>query len=201
MNRKKCLKCGHDAPFEVQPPEACPSCGAIYAKVEAAVAAGVVVRQRVSPPPDVTYPSAAEAPADGAGKAAEGDVRQRASVPPDVVYPWAAETRAAGAGEEPAGGDVRAFVATMRAESLYPTWRTMVSLMTWLGYLAAVVTLVVTGATAKGSGFQVLIGAGAAAAIAIFATLGKEFWLMMADLSDAAVRMAAVQERRGDEDQ
>ncbi|MDZ4282798.1 MAG: hypothetical protein U1C04_18790 [Hydrogenophaga sp.] len=36
MNSKKCLKCGHAASFNGDAPLACPSCGAVYAKVEQA---------------------------------------------------------------------------------------------------------------------------------------------------------------------
>jgi hypothetical protein len=35
VQTKTCLKCGKAAAYEGQPPEACPQCGAIYAKVEA----------------------------------------------------------------------------------------------------------------------------------------------------------------------
>lgn len=49
MNSKKCLKCGHVASFEGAVPLACPSCGAIYAKVEAAAAQGAAPVRPAAP--------------------------------------------------------------------------------------------------------------------------------------------------------
>ena len=92
--------------------------------------------------------------------------------------------------------DVHAFTEQMRAESLYPAWRKIVGLVTIVWYLVAVVALIVGIVSTKGSFLGVLAGAGIAAFIALFARIGKELSLMLADLSDAAVRLAARSEAR-----
>lgn len=46
---KKCLKCGHNAEYSAEPPTACPSCGAVYAKVEQAMREGPPPRPRPTP--------------------------------------------------------------------------------------------------------------------------------------------------------
>lgn len=68
ISRKQCLKCGHNAQFEEEPPLACPQCGAVYAKVEQALREGQapraqpVVRQTIARPPanDVDHHAFAE---------------------------------------------------------------------------------------------------------------------------------------------
>lgn len=87
--------------------------------------------------------------------------------------------------------DVHAFAQHMRAESLYPAWRKIVGFATVLGYIAAALVLIGAVVSSGGSGGQILIGAGSAALIALLARISKEFWLMLADLSDAAVHLAA----------
>ncbi|MFG0674220.1 hypothetical protein [Delftia sp. WSY_7] len=52
-SRKQCLKCGHTAQFEAEQPLACPSCGAVYAKVEQALRDGQAPR----PQPVVRTPT------------------------------------------------------------------------------------------------------------------------------------------------
>lgn len=92
--------------------------------------------------------------------------------------------------------DVHAFTEQMRAESLYPAWRKIVGLITIVWYIVAVVALIIGIVSTKGSFLGVLVGAGLAAFIALFARIGKELSLMLADLSDAAVRLAARTEAR-----
>lgn len=173
MNSKKCLKCGHDAAFDVRPPQACPSCGAIYAKVEEALRQGLEVRKQ---------------PSQEAANAFQNTIPEQPCAAPRA---------------RPQGGDevdVHAFAQRMREESLYPAWRKIVGFFTALGYIVAAIVLMVAVITAaKGSTWAVVIGIGMAAAIALMAKVGKELSLMLADLSDAAVRMAAGRERTGAE--
>lgn len=91
--------------------------------------------------------------------------------------------------------DVHDFAEQMRNESLYPAWRKIVGISTIFCYVIAAVILLVAIISSKGSFLGVLVGAGSAALIVIIAKVGKELSLMVADLSDAAVRMAAGKER------
>jgi hypothetical protein len=161
MSTKKCLKCNHSTTYEDAPPTACPSCGAIYSKVEEALRAGAAPRTATAAQAEVKYFSIA------ASRAAEGG----ASSP-----------------------DVHAFAEQMRAESLYPAWRKIVGLSTIACYILAALILLGSIIGTRGSLLGMLVGAGSAALIVIFAKVGKELSLMIADLSDAAVRVAAGRE-------
>lgn len=90
-----------------------------------------------------------------------------------------------------APADHHAYIAVLRSESLYPTWRQLVSVVTILGYLLAVGFLIGGVIALKGSFSAGWAGVGTALFIAIFAKVGKELSFMLADLSDATVRMAA----------
>lgn len=169
MSAKQCLKCGHTAHFEGAPPLACPQCGAIYSKVEEAMRTGANLRSTQATP---SYANSAA---------------------PQAAAPWAPARRT---DDEGKGIDVHAFVRHMRGESLYPTWRKIVGLVTIVWYIVAVVALITGVASTKGSFLGVLAGIGAAAVIALLARVGKELSLMLADLSDAAVRLAARTEAR-----
>lgn len=94
------------------------------------------------------------------------------------------------------GPDVHAFAEQMRAESLYPAWRKIVGFFTLFGYLVAALVLVGALISGKGSLLAMLAGAGTAAVIALFAKVGKELSLMLADLSDATVHLAAKSQDR-----
>lgn len=168
MNAKKCLKCGHVANYDAAPPQACPSCGAIYTKVEEALRQRQEVR---------TQPS----------REATSEFRNTVTDQPSA----ARMTRPQGGG----GADVHAFAQRMRDESLYPAWRKIVGVSTIFCYVIAALILLVAIISSKGSFLGVLVGAGSAAVIVIIAKVGKELSLMVADLSDAAVRMAAGKER------
>ena len=163
MSTKQCLKCNHIASFDGAPPLACPQCGAIYSKVEEALRANAPLR-----PPRSSHPSSGFAHTE----------------PPRSLR----SANATPATEEP---DVHAFARRMRGESLYPAWRKIVGLVTILWYVVAVVALIIGIVSTKGSFVGVLAGAGTAAFIALFARIGKELSLMVADLSDASVYMAA----------
>lgn len=82
-----------------------------------------------------------------------------------------------------------AFVARMRAQSLYPTFRGLVKLGTWLFYLLAIAMLI--GGFQIGNSGATLAAFFGAALLAVIATAAKEAALMMADVSDAAVIRAA----------
>ncbi len=167
MNSKKCLKCGHVASFEGAVPLACPGCGAIYAKVEAAAAQGAAPVRPAAP-------------------------KENPYVAP-VAMRTAASTAKPGrsGGKAVADNDIAGFAARMRAESLYPTWRTLVNWATFFWYAVAVIGFL---GTAISTGFEAAPTLGAMAA-AIFIVLMfkalKETSLMLTDLADAAVRIAA----------
>ena len=172
---RNCLKCGH-ANHEASGDEleACPSCGAIYSRVEAAWGA----RPMVSRAPRPTGPAAGEAAA-GAG----------ASSP--APSPTSA-ARGAGAAEV----SVEVFAERLRLESLYPTFRSLVQLVYWLFVVLAVVCFAGAlvgawngvGAARVGTFFGgVVVGL----LFLIVAKVSREMSLMLADLADAAVRIAS----------
>lgn len=97
-----------------------------------------------------------------------------------------------GSVRRPAAVDVHSFAEQMRGESLYPFWRKLVGLATAMGYLVAVMGLIAALITmANGSVTAGLVGIGAAIFLAIMVRVGKEVSLMLSDLSDASVRVAA----------
>ena len=148
---KICAKCNHPNPDATgADTDACPACGAIYAKVQQ------------------SFSARAEAPAAAPRTAA----RRGATVP---------------------------FIERLRADSQYPTFRQVVGLFSVIGYvLAAIVGI---GAVVTGFSGSVAAAAGGivfACLIVIFSRFAKEASLMLADLSDAMVRMAERQEGAGD---
>lgn len=92
--------------------------------------------------------------------------------------------------------EIESFAARLRSESLYPTFRQLVGLfyVVWL-VLAALVFAGGVAGTVWGEGavrFGVLLSATfAALLIVVLARVGREMALMLADLSDAAVRIAS----------
>ena len=156
---KTCLKCGHPNPnASGDPLEACPSCGAIYSRVEAAWG---VRPNGASASPASSAPAHPVAPAPAAEVAAVGE-----------------------------------FAVWMRLESLYPTFRSLVELVYWVWVVLAVVCF-------AGALVGAWNGVGAARAGAFFggvvlgllflivAKVTREMSLMLADLADAAVRIAS----------
>lgn len=155
--RKTCIKCGHvnpEASGDIV--EACPKCGVIYAKAEAAMLKPVARPERVSELPSMPAP-----------------------LPPRSTY------------HEPVP-----FIDQLRSESLYPSFRSVVSLLYWLGVVAAGCVLVGSLYALIAQGNIVAGAMGTAFAIFIFvmSKAGKEASLMIADMSDATVRMAQRQE-------
>ena len=164
---KTCLKCGHSnhtaSGAELEP---CPSCGAIYSRVESAwgVAATPSGARRISPPPGA-----------------------EAELPPQ----W--KTGSHGA---PADDSVERFAGRLRGATLYPTFRALVGVLYWLTVFFAVLSVAV-GAIAAwrlggASGLGVfLAGLFVGVFWLVVAKVSREMSWMLADLSDAAVRIAS----------
>lgn len=169
MSTKQCLKCNHVTTFEGSPPLACPECGAVYSKVEEALRSGAPMRTR-------------NATADS-GFA-------NSALPTPKAWSAISQTR------DEDGLDVHAFAKNMRNDSLYPAWRKIVGFFTILGYVVAVILLIAAFVVGRDSVWSLLVGFGSAAMIALAAKVGKELSLMLADLSDATVRIAARQETK-----
>ena len=149
LQAKRCLKCGEVSEVEAAPETACPACGAVYAKLEAAATAQPQ-RSDKAPPPKRQY--------------AKYDA-------------YAID---------------REFVDQLRVHTLYPTFRRVVNYWYWFGLLFAAGALV-TGVLLLFRHGQIAAGLGSLATGLFFiiaARFGKEVWSMLADLSDAAVRIA-----------
>lgn len=97
--------------------------------------------------------------------------------------------------------DVHGFAATLRTESLYPTFRGLVRIghlfglvLTGMSAIMAIMALFAYEGVARFGGF---IGFGIATVfVYVFTRLMTELSLMFADLSDASVRTAANAEQR-----
>lgn len=167
MSEKTCKKCGHTATYNGLEPQSCPACGAIYAKVEEALRA------------------AADARASRNAAAAAQNSRLPSSQAADIQ------------GDARGVVDVHAYAASMRDDSLYPFWRKLVGIVTILGYIMAVILLIAAFITiSKVSVTAGLVGIVLAVFVAVMARVGKEASLMLADLSDASVRLAAHRESK-----
>ena len=161
--QRTCVKCGHNNLMASgSAEEACPTCGAIYSKASAA-------------PPRAAVRSARPS---GFGGQPSG---------------FAQHSRADRGDRDPGdAGDQLAFAIEMRRNSLYPTVRLAVR----IGFVAAVViaVLIVIGgviATFERGPHVLLSALGIAAVVLVVAMAWRELSLMLVDLSDAAVRMAA----------
>ena len=191
------MKCGYTRMANLVPVAECPRCGAIYAKVAAAVAQGRPVhRVRTS----------------GFGTEAEPMLRKRArladgpaSIPASAdLHPISAEQAVLLAPALPSPStsllppsDRRRFVERLRSESLYPNYRTVVNVAFWLGVVIAVLCVVGGVVTSKGTDTltPLLIATAAALGWMVLVVLAREAALMLADLSDAAIRIALAQEK------
>ena len=164
MSEKTCKKCGHTVTYNGLEPQSCPACGAIYAKVEEALRA------------------AADARANRNAAAA-----QNSRIPSAQAADMQGDARGM--------VDVHAYAAGMRDDSLYPFWRKLVGVVTILGYILAVILLIAAFITiSKLSVTAGLVGIVLAIFVAVMVRVGKEASLMLADLSDASVRLAAHRE-------
>lgn len=95
--------------------------------------------------------------------------------------------------QKPAGE----FIDTLRAESIYPTFRGLVKIGTWIFYLAAFVTVLMAIFSSGQMGsarFGAVVGA---LVMVVLVTAAKEASLMLADLSDAAVYSAQRSDQHG----
>ena len=89
------------------------------------------------------------------------------------------------------------FLKELRAKSAYPAFRAVVGFATIVGYLITALA-VVAGivATWKGAGpGPVIYGLLGGFALYVATRVFKEMWLMLADLTDATVRMARESDR------
>jgi hypothetical protein len=167
---RTCHKCSHIHPLaQNSDTEACPQCGAIYARVEAALLAGKLRSASTSPP---------------------------SSVDADSVMPSAWPT-SNGRPRSPTRGRKTPFIETLRDQSHYPTVRSMLQIFTLVGYVlwglgggAAVIGAIMARQTmlAFGIAFLTLL-------MIVIIRVSKELVLMLADLSDAAVFTAAALSR------
>ena len=89
-----------------------------------------------------------------------------------------------------AAQNIAEFVQTLRAGSLYPTFRGLVRLVTWGWYLLALTSLIVPFVKPL-DGSAKIMGVILSVFIVVMATAAREAALMLADLSDAAVITAA----------
>lgn len=91
------------------------------------------------------------------------------------------------------------FISTLRAEGNYPVFRHVVTLAFWIGQLTAVAALIIAILLFVADHRTLILGfsLGAAIIIHIMTRVLKEMFLMLADLSDATVRMAERQELQG----
>lgn len=109
----------------------------------------------------------------------------RPQQPPPMVQK-AAPTRM------PFSGGESDFLTLLRAESAYPTFRAVVGISTLFGYILAGLSAIggiVVGW--KGAGIVAAIVAVAIGVVLYIVTrVFKEMWLMLADLTDATIRMA-----------
>lgn len=173
--QRKCLKCGHiNSASTGDALEACPQCGAIYSRVEAALAARAAAGPNSVPArPIPPIQPATQPPAQPAARGTQARTEKEL--------------------------DVADFAEKMRSASLYPTFRSLVKLISlfWMALAvgAAIVAVVVLF---KGNGIGRITGVLGGVFSCLFcilvARLTSEMSLMLADLSDAAVRIAAKQE-------
>ena len=85
------------------------------------------------------------------------------------------------------------FAKDMRKKSLYPYFRTVIGMAYWLGMLLVLIA-VVTGVryffSASGESLKSIISFGGAAFLWLFVSALREASVMLADLSDATLRIA-----------
>lgn len=170
--QKTCLKCGHVNPSATGADlEACPNCGAIYSRVEAAWADSGQVRA-AQPPLSDGPPSA----------------RPSAFAPMPAPAPTTRRTRYR-------ASDTAAFLDSLRDHTNYPTFRAVVRFVEIASYLAAALLAALGGMLIKNGVYLGGIGTLLAAFYgAIVARFAKEAFFMLADGCDALVQTAAMRE-------
>lgn len=172
MSEETCLKCGHVNPAAMgSETEACPQCGAIYARVKAALASGQPARS---------------------GKLADSGAPFRGSAPAAPPKPPAKVHRYVGRAPDP-------YIVQLRDGTQYPTFRTVVRLGLFFGYLLAVGCLIggfFTMFGRDGTFWHLLIGMGSGALIYLLTRIWFELTVMIVDIADASVRTAENSEQR-----
>lgn len=172
MSEETCLKCGHvNLVATGSETEACPQCGAIYARVKAAMASGQSVRSAKSA--DSGFP------ARNGGPAAPPK-------PPPKVHRYT--------GHAPGQ-----FIDQLRDGTLYPAFRTVVRLGQFFGYILAVCCLIAGFFSMfgrDGTFWHLLIGAGTGALVFLMTRIWFELTVMIVDIADASVRTAENSEQR-----
>lgn len=88
------------------------------------------------------------------------------------------------------------YVRRLRSGSQYPTFRTVAGVLCLLGYLVGLVMLIggLVSGWKFGTGAPLFIGIAVGLVIIVLSKAAKEASLMLADLSDATLRMARRQE-------
>lgn len=168
---KTCLKCDHTRSADDPPPlTECPKCGAVYAKLEALVAAGTQIRPAASPtlPPPLERAETPRPPPAPPAPPPTSSVRHRDGEP---------------------------FIDRLRRESLYRNFRGVNNVVFGIAVLVGGL-LIIGGVIALFRG-EIEAGLGGVFAglfVIVFFSAAKEGALMIADLSDAAVRMAERQD-------
>lgn len=156
---RQCIKCKHiNLGATMTDVEACPSCGAIYSRVEAYMAS------------------------DRAGSQ-----RKPNDKPEFVASRFSSATHTK---HVPVDQD---FVIVMRENSLYPVFRQLINIGTWLIYIFAALILI---GSLFSKDVKIIISAIIGATfLVVFAKVVKEASLMVADLADATVIQASRQAR------
>ena len=167
--QRTCVKCDHvNTQSTGAPDEACPQCGAIYAKASATASRPVAARA----------PGAQSLPSGFAQSSSFGSTRPGAVRADERHHERAA--------------DLALFVALMREQTLYPAVRAAVR---WafiiMSVIAAVLGISALFQAVGGSALAGLAALGGAAFLLVVAFVMRELSLMLVDLSDAAVRNAA----------
>lgn len=172
MSAETCLKCGHVNPAATgSETEACPQCGAIYARVKAAMASGKPVRP---------------------AKAADSGFPAQVSAPAAQSKPTPKVHRYTGRAPGP-------FIDQLRDGTQYPAFRTVVRLGQVFGYILAACCLIggfFTMFGRDGTFWQLLIGAGVGALVFLLTRIWFELTVMIVDIADASVRTAENSEQR-----
>lgn len=200
-----CMKCGYTRAADLVPVPECPRCGAIYAKVAAAVAQGKPLHRVRTSGFGADAGPASRPMRAGAGNDPRAPVLPSFGIGGMASLP-ALPHRQAAAPKPTLGTSLPSpgsspFVDRLRRESLYPTFRAMVKVSFWLGIGAAAFGVIGAMVALRGndSAVPLLITLAMATGWLVFVLLAREAALMIADLSDAAVRMAQRLERRAGE--
>ena len=171
MKEETCLKCGHVNPAATGlETEACPQCGAIYSRVKAVMAA-------------------AQARAAGGSDSRPGanalDQVSRSKQP--------ARSKPAARPSVYVGQSRAPYIQQLRDDTNYPTFRAVVRIGLYFGYLLAALALIggcVAAFRTEGSAWYLLIGAGMGAALYLLTRIWFELTVMIVDIADSSVRTA-----------